>query len=255
MCLIVVKPKGIALPKREYLFNGQNRNSDGIGVAYVKAGTNSVRVKKDFKGFMEFYSWLLDSVGEKDSLIVHFRLATSGLTDEGNRHPFPITTNAVLLRKVNLSCRRAAAHNGILSHLSGHKKYSDTQKFVLSILAPIKNKLGNKSIQKLISSYLNGDKLAIIDYNGGILLFGSYEKENGCYYSNDGYKNAWPYWGYSYYNDSYKSIKKYKNEGLYISECDICQKRKPLREMYHEGIKVHMCKKCRKLSRKGKLTL
>ena len=124
MCMIVVKDKGVKLPKDEYLKNGASKNSDGIGICYRKKGEKKVTIKKDFKDVNALNKWLKENIGEEDQLIIHFRLATSGKRDAGNRHPFPITENKLLLRKNNLKKRFAVAHNGVIN-----KYYGSNQKY------------------------------------------------------------------------------------------------------------------------------
>ncbi len=192
MCIIICKPTGVALPKDEWITNSESNNGDGIGICLKKAGGKRVFIKKDFKNGLETIAWIKANVVPEDELIVHFRLATSGKKDEGNRHPFPITLNKKLMRKVEVTCKRAVAHNGVMTQYSGHKKYSDTQKFTMDMLArpAIRENLWDEGIQCLLKEYIGTDKLAILDYEKGLLLIGDFEKDEGCYFSNDGYKRV-----------------------------------------------------------------
>ena len=136
MCLIAIKRQGIGLPDKTKLENGYKNNPDGVGIAILRNNKNQIYIKKDFKDFEVFYKWAKNNIGIADLAVIHFRLATSGKVDIGNRHPFPITQNKILLRKSSLFCNFAVAHNGILSDYSiKDKKFSDTQKFILDILA------------------------------------------------------------------------------------------------------------------------
>ena len=190
MCIIAVKAKGIELPKEAHLRNCENRNKDGIGIALIKDGTTEIRIKKDFKDINEFIPWFYDNVKVEDTCMVHYRLATHGLKDVGNRHPFPVTKNKELLRKPEVICQIAMVHNGVISQYGTHVKFSDTQKFVLDILSDeaIKNNITNPAVQKLISHFLGGDRLAIMLANGEIFLWGSWETEGEIKYSNDDIK-------------------------------------------------------------------
>jgi len=150
MCLIISKPKGVALPIKKHLVEAEKNNPDGIGIAYYK-NNGIVRIKKTFRNVHSLYKFLKANITAEDILLIHFRIATSGKVDKGNRHPFPITLNKQLLRKEELSCRFAVAHNGVISQYGGHKKYSDSQKFIIDILA-------NKRIKANLS---NGARSAV----------------------------------------------------------------------------------------------
>jgi len=234
MCLIAVKKQGSELPDKNRLQIGYNNNSDGAGIALLKAGKNHIHIKKDFADFDSFYTWITLNVDKQDLLVIHFRMATSGITDAGNRHPFVITHNKHLLRQTDIKCRYAVAHNGVISEYSkGNTKYSDTQKFILDILAPVKHKLCNPAVQKLIKNYIGGDKLAIIDaVQKQLILIGEYTELDGILYSNN-----------SYAFDKTLYIKNYRY-GSGKPECDLCGNVHKVK--YDKITKTWLCKKCRK---------
>jgi len=267
MCMIVVKPENVDIPNKSTLEICYKNNSDGVGVAYKKQGIQTVYIRKDFNNFKKFYNWLNDTIKKQDKLIIHFRLATHGLIDKGNRHPFPITRNIKLLRCLDLKTRFAVAHNGILPY-GQHRKLSDTQKFIIDILASskIKNNLKNKTIQKLITKFLNGDKLAIMtnDIESDILLFGKFIKHTDeCYYSNEGFKtrmiyNTVPFDAYnntnSYNNykwhdivDDYKEQDKLGRITKHSKKfCELCMSNKKDTKYYNDWM-INCCKDCREL--------
>jgi hypothetical protein len=182
-------------------------------------------------------------------------MATHGLKDEGNRHPFPVTKNKKLLRQTNLICQMAVAHNGVLSQYTEHKKYSDTQKFILDILAEedIKNHLDNEKIRKLINSFLGGDRLAILRNDGVIFIFGEWIEEGEILYSNSGYKV--PIYTYKSSYGKFSSNLEDNNRG-YISNCECCGEEKFCNWMTDLTDKIQewlLCKSCRKRYRKGKV--
>jgi len=279
MCLITIKPCGADLPKDDYLENGERTNKDGIGCAYWKAGTNEVVIKKDFKNIEEFIKWEKENITKEDSMLIHFRLATSGLKDEGNRHPFPLTKNGELIREVNLTCDSALVHNGVLSDLGGHKTFSDTQKFIMDIIADdaIKNNLESTAIRKLIIEFIGNDRLAILLKTGEIYIFGEYEKDDGLLFSNTSYKKyvqrygggagfGWQQGEFFRRNlpNHYKEEEEKEEEAKstlvdegYVDECDGCKKKTFIRYFETEGEDeyYYFCKKCRRASRKGKLEI
>lgn len=238
MCLIAVKDKGKKLPDRKKLENGYDNNSDGVGIAVLKPNKNLVYIKKDFKNFEEFYSWAVFNVDIDDISIIHFRFATSGKTDVGNRHPFPITHNKQLLRKEELYTRYVLAHNGVISDYSKDKgKFSDTQKFIMDIIADLKYKINALSVQKLIKQYINGDRLAIIDATTrNLILIGDFEEKDGILWSNS---------GYSYNRKS--ELETYFDTKT-KNACELCDSKRKVRWVSEE--KALLCKKCRRGIRK-----
>jgi predicted glutamine amidotransferase len=274
MCLIIVKPSGVAFPKDDFIRNADENNDDGIGIALHKKGATRISIKKDFKNVNDFLEWAKVSVSKEDGAIIHFRFATSGKTDAGNRHPFPITKSKELLRQTELRCRWAVAHNGVITKYSGHKKYSDTQKFIMDMLADpaIKFQIYNKNIQKLVAEFISTDKLAIMDKEGRIILIGTYTKgDDGCFYSNSShtykkttYQQGFNYGGYchrglyNYDDDSTVANDKddkddgYDDDG-HVDVCEGCGQKKFVRAFELENAYYYLCKKCRREARKGKL--
>lgn len=276
MCLIIGKSKGVALPKADILKNGQERNSDGIGIAYWKYGSNEVTIKKDFETVGRLIRWLPKHVEKKDALIIHFRSASSGLVDKGNRHPFPLTKNWKLLRKTNLKCKIVVAHNGIISqygprYYAHPQKYSDTQKFIMDILSDdqIKNNLSRKAVKKLLKNYIGNDRLCFLNSRGTMTTLGEFEKDKGLVYSNASYKKIRPYSSRFLGNEEKISLRDdiYLNDRLsstvdrvyerefgiivqepYMGQCDLCLKKTALTDIYDYTNQQNygVCKECRK---------
>jgi hypothetical protein len=259
MCLITVKCSGAKLPKDEHLVEGEKSNSDGIGCCYWKKGSNTVVIKKDFVTVHQFITWMHTNINIEDVLIVHFRWATSGLKDAGNRHPFPITKDWTLLREANLNCQFAVAHNGVFTEYSNHVKYSDTQKFIVDILGDeaIKNNLENQTVRKLIASYISTDRLAILNSEGTVYMFGDFETEEDIFYSNTSYKIAINRFGAGWWN---KDKDKDKNDNMSsLDVCEGCGEKHWISYFdefiieEYQNVDGFFCKKCRKNLRKGKI--
>jgi predicted glutamine amidotransferase len=270
MCLIAIKPRGVALPKDEHLRQGEKKNSDGMGIAIWKVGGKEVHIKKDFLKIEELLDYMKENVAVEDVCVIHFRFATHGLKDIGNRHPFPITRNGELLRKPEISCQFAAAHNGVIREYGIHQTYSDTQKFIMDILADdtIKNNLQNPTVRKLILNFIDGDRLAILDKDGQLFTFGDFEEEGGILFSNTGYKN-WnitPVWrGNGYDWDEYHTYQQNltnkattisKKDNGFMFTCDCCKTKKWCQSVDgvgEYGAALYLCKTCRKKMKKGKI--
>jgi len=279
MCLITVKEAGCELPLEQHLKNGETRNSDGIGIAYLKENEHLFTIKKDFKAFKDFYEFLTLNIKKEDFLIVHFRIATSGLKDEGNRHPFPVINDKEKIRAPNLSCKMVMAHNGVLSQFSPAKKigliddkFSDSQKFVLEVLssAPIKNNLDVRGVQILINDFLNGDRLVTVDSQKNVWYFGEWNREGDILYSNASYETP----KYNF-RRNHSTVKRYNNgqydhwESEYFKkgtapklpflkpelECENCKDKKKVKVVKTDGVEIELCKKCRRKFWKNKLCL
>lgn len=190
MCIIIGKPLNVPLPSDEVLETCARKNRDGIGMAWTH--NNHVRIKKDFLDVDALKAFLRDNIVPAQACIIHFRIATAGVVDEGNRHPFPLTRKRKRLRALESVTDMAVAHNGTLSDLTSHKKYSDTMLFVREVLSDpvIRNNIMAPPIQELISGYLGYSKLAILDRSGRILRFGTFETDSGLFYSNSGFKDS-----------------------------------------------------------------
>jgi predicted glutamine amidotransferase len=284
MCLLVVKPKGVDLPKEKYLWNGKMKNQDGMGMAYWKAGTNIVKIKKDIEIFYDFWKFIQENITKEDAAMFHFRLATHGLKDAGNRHPFPLSKDKKELRNTNFEYPFAVAHNGVLTQYSDRtKELSDTQQFIEEILSDeiIKTNLNNPTIQILIDHYLSNDRLAILDNNGFFNTWGSWEKEGDILFSNGGYKD-YPTsihraCGFTNYNRHWEddalerskavkslpapeskdfSKKKGKGKGR-NADCPYCGKFKWLFPIFikEKDEEVDMCKECRKIYKDNQMDL
>jgi hypothetical protein len=250
--MITVKSFGTDLPLEKHLRNGESRNKDGIGIALLKADKTEIFIKKDFKEVNEFIKWFYDNVKKEDACIVHFRYATHGLKDNGNRHPFPITKNKELLRKEELVCKMVVAHNGVISSYGQHIKYSDTQKFILDILSDdvVKDNIGNTTVQKLIENFLGGDRLVIMSSEGALYYWGKWYKEGDIYYSNDGYEEEKIV---VKYDDWYNKLYQKQDDDGYFELCDGCGENKYVKMVTIKEECLLLCKACRKKHAKGKL--
>lgn len=286
-CLIIAKPNNEDLPKDEYILTAETRNADGIGIALWKNNSTSVLIKKDFKTGKEVCKWMHTNVTKEDCLIVHLRFATAGLKDEGNRHPFPIVdiSQKELMRVVELNTDLVVAHNGVMSQYGGDTTFSDTQRFVMDILADsaIRSNLKSIAIRKLIKDFIGSDKLAILDKDGILLLIGDYHEHEGCYYSNHNYEkpaftsvSTYDYKRKNYFDTSYERHYGYLTETekndikqkalpfkdtpkpnqVDTSLCDNCGEYKKVKPIIGGKNECYaLCKRCRKGLSKGKITI
>jgi hypothetical protein len=125
MCLLIHKPKGIALPE-QLLESAADYNPHGYGfISFNEAG--ELQIRRNATTSSTELRALYAEFGAADC-VIHLRYGTSGLADYENTHPLRITDDIYL------------AHNGTLNlqrHASGR---SDTWHLVHDYLGPILTK-------------------------------------------------------------------------------------------------------------------
>ena len=194
MCIIAIKCKGVDMPKEETLKTMWVNNPHGAGLMYAD-GDGKVYIDK---GYMDWTSFIgrVHTLGDPETLkdmaiIMHFRIATHGGINPNNTHPFPVTNDVSLLKKLRLACKVGVAHNGIIP-ITPRKGISDTMEFIASELAPIaqrrphwyKDKRTLAAIGKRIQS-----RLAVLDGKQVVSYYGDFITESdGMIYSNTSYK-------------------------------------------------------------------
>lgn len=177
MCIAIACPPNIR-PTKKTLRQCFDNNPDGAGFAFP--GKNKVKIRKGFFTWRSF--WIAYRNAPIDcSMLIHFRIATSGKIDGENCHPFRIND------------RHALIHNGNLSGKLGLdcENLSDTALFVSNILRPT-IALSASIIKTAAFKYLMeesigySNKCVIINGDGEFYIFG--EKNgvwsDGVWYSN-----------------------------------------------------------------------
>lgn len=225
MCVAVYKPIGVDVPTREELYNCYLRNQDGAGFAFYRNG--KIHIKKGYMNFNSFYEdFCKENFNKDENVFMHFRIATHGLVDGGNTHPFPITDDFNKMRKTDIEYNgKCLIHNGIFHYgdnviKSYSKIISDTMLFSKLLFDELnkaddnlfKKQISNLGLEesvcrgilehssdnleliKKINSQLSCSKIAIMNEDGTVNHFGNWINHNGVYYSNSSYE------GYSNYN-------------------------------------------------------
>ena len=175
MCLAIWKPGGKEVPER-YLEEAFRINSDGCGFAAATDG--GIMLQKGFfnyKKFLKAYRRF-----SKLPCLIHFRIATHGLTDLTNCHPF-------LFNEASF----AAVHNGIINIKCSDIKRSDTWHFVKLVLEPLSKVMDirHPALRYLVESTISYSKIAVMDASGDVMIFNE-DKGNwkdGVWYSNRTY--------------------------------------------------------------------
>lgn len=191
MCVILVKERGIELPTKGVLESCWKRNPDGAG--FMFNDSNKVVIMKGFMTFEEFYLRLQTAnefyhLKEK-GLVIHFRIATSGLKDKGNCHPYPISNDNLVLRKSFITTELGIAHNGIIRSYNGKDKIlNDTQLFIKNDLFELnsldKKFYKNVIFQSMIERLIDGSRLVFLNEKGEIIKLGNWFRDGNYYFSN-----------------------------------------------------------------------
>lgn len=191
MCVILVKEKGIELPTKKVLKCCWERNPDGAG--FMFNDYDKVVIMKGFMTFEEFYLRLQTAnefyhLKEK-GLVIHFRIATSGLKDKGNCHPYPISNDNLDLRKSFITTEIGIAHNGIIRSYNGKDKIlNDTQLFIKNDLFELnsldKKFYKNVIFQSMIERLIDGSRLVFLNKKGEIIKLGKWFHNGNYYFSN-----------------------------------------------------------------------
>lgn len=242
MCIIVSKEKYKKIPKKTILENCFDNNPDGAGFMYTY--NNKVIIEKGFFTFDEFYNRLMevDKILNlyKKSLVMHFRIGTSGGINAETCHPFPISNKENDLKDTQLLCNLGMVHNGVISNFV-YGKLSDTQNFVKDFVYPLSkvngNFLNNKYALDLLYNQCGYTKLCFLDKNDDIIYVGKFVEDNGIKYSNTTYKESKYYYVpntkygkyyddyYDYYEEKYYK-KKNNNYGIKDNEYHWLNKKK-----------------------------
>lgn len=203
MCIAILNG-GKQLPKKK-LQNCWNNNDDGAGMLYLsdgvlvaeKFGNDSlVNSSKNFDKFYQRYVDIKSGMGDVPMLL-HFRIATHGFTDEF-LHPFFVSPDLGLI------------HNGVITGF-GSKDKSDTAEFteLLSSMPGMTTceMLDIPFVEDAIYMYLGvSNKLVFLDSTGDFRIFnedkGQWIGEN--WFSNDSHSKAVRYYGSTaVYKDAY----------------------------------------------------
>lgn len=198
MCLAIFKKTGLSIPY-DSIKAAWRMNGDGAGIAI--RGTNFVEIHKGFMSLGEFIDFL--TLNEKTfnnyDMVLHLRYTTSGNTNIGMTHPFPVSRKNADLVSPYFKTDKAVIHNGVMfnPNLSCHG-YSDTAIFA-KWLAVFNPKM------KKIKKVLGEDRLAIVTKEK-VELLGDWHEKDGIMYSN---LYSLASYSYSKWDDDYEFSKRW----------------------------------------------
>lgn len=177
MCIAIWKPKELKI-NEDTLVNCWNANPNGAGFMYAE--DNKLHIIKGlmtYEAFHEAYE-----PHKAKACVLHFRIATHGLTNEENTHPFLVSKTLGMV------------HNGIINKVpcNINKDMSDSWHFIEKILKPLKGISSLwllDSFKIIIEDYINNSKLIFLDNKGNCSIYneslGNWHSE--CWFSNTSY--------------------------------------------------------------------
>lgn len=182
MCVIALKPAGTSIKYKD-LSDQWDCNPDGAGLAYWDKG----KIVID-KGHMQKDTFFAALCGLEDREVVyHLRLATHGLTNRHQTHPFVVDRKVARCKGLRpIKAKECVFHNGVLTGL-GDDSISDTIDLVSSVLADLSSPESRlKALQAVPGKYA-------YFADGEIYLIGGFQTVGECKYSN----LNWRFGGYT----------------------------------------------------------
>lgn len=199
MCIICIKKHDKPFPSDKTLRICFENNPDGAGFMYIK--DDKVVINKGYMKFKHLLKGLTDAkLLDNQTVIYHFRIATSGGETAKQCHPFPLSGKDKDLMSLSIETDIGFAHNGILDIVKPTKTLSDTMVFIKKILSgkSVRDHVFNmkSSVFKLIRTVSEGSRLVFLNHKHFVYT-GSWttDKETGLLFSNSTYENT--HW-YSY---------------------------------------------------------
>lgn len=219
MCIAILnKAKVIS---KDTLQRCWTANKDGAGYSYANNG--KIFIVKELNSFTKFYAkYKEDRANFNGAFLIHFRIATQGLINEKNCHPFRVNPSMAFI------------HNGVISRMPYDKLKSDTHFFNEDIIKKLPaDFMSSDAILQLLSQFIGHSKLVFLDGQSNWAIvnenLGSWDGEN--WYSNGSYKpytaptfstNYVPYVGYKG-NEKAAVLLANKAINDAAKTCDFCE--------------------------------
>lgn len=226
MCIIAIKKAGVEMPSEAIIKNMFQRNPDGAGFMWLDKDINQVRIEKGIMDIKTFLSKVKRFRAE-DTLVMHFRIGTSGGNVKANTHPFMISENFEDLKKLKACTDIGVVHNGIIDITRSRKDISDTMEFIANRLAYVKAAMPgfykDENILKWVENEIQS-KMCFLTGDGEIVTVGAFNEKDGVMYSNYTYedsKSIYKPYKYDLYNWDDYDWSKYDKPLLGSSDKDL----------------------------------
>jgi hypothetical protein len=186
MCIAILNQKiGGTLPSTT-IYNSWENNDMGAGLLWNNSNNELLSFKTyDYDEFYNKYTELRED-DDVHNIVLHFRIATSGINGIHNLHPFIVNDDLGFV------------HNGVISGL-GNKEFSDTYEFNEMLKGFSHDFVTCQTTKALLEEYIGYSKLVFLRGNGDFDIFNEDlgHWDSGNWYSNDSYRavNNWVYAG------------------------------------------------------------
>lgn len=227
MCIAITNVASATITEKQFN-NSWQVNPDGFGMAYLSKGT--IVIEKEMNSAKLAYERYLKAKksNPKSNFLLHFRIATSGVINKANCHPFKVNNTLAFIHNGMIDTKTCANH-------------SDTYYFNELILKKLpKNWMKNEAMIELIEVYIGYSKLCFLDTENNIFIInehlGEYDKE-GNWYSNNSHvdKIIQPYKPYKG-----NQVTWYKKE-TNVVKCEMCNAKDAKYNLYTDSI---LCENC-----------
>ena len=111
MCIIYATDGLDSRPTLQELKDGAHRNDDGAGYAYIDNGRVAFAKNKQGYDLASLHKFINETEGP---MLIHFRWTSSGQTTATLSHPFPVTTDPLLLNATEGKADQVFMHNGTI---------------------------------------------------------------------------------------------------------------------------------------------
>ena len=186
MCIAILNQKIGGTLSSTTIYNSWENNDMGAGLLWNNSNNELLSFKTyDYDEFYDKYTELRED-DDVHNIVLHFRIATSGVNGIHNLHPFLVNDDLGFV------------HNGVISGL-GNKEFSDTYEFNDMLKGFSHDFVSCQTTKALLEEYIGYSKLVFLRSNGDFDIFNEDlgHWDSGNWYSNDSYKavNNWVYAG------------------------------------------------------------
>ncbi len=188
MCVIIDRPAGVPIDS-DLIKASVRQNSDGWGI--IAPADGNLEIIKDLDNSKAVAA--VESLGDRP-FVFHARLATHGIKNLANCHPFEI-----------LNGMYALVHNGVFSNMpETFAGLSDTFHFAYLIVEPLlgydPEAFDNGVLQELMESLCGWSKVGVVRASDGAAVWSNRSKgvdHEGLWLSNSGPLMSYSakYWG------------------------------------------------------------
>ena len=167
MCVILIKPAGVTMPKKAILNMMAAHNKHGFGFC-SSSGRNFKTT--NYNLFLRE----LDKVTASEACIVHMRWATHGSVCTSNCHPFYDNETGYWF-----------AHNGVLPIASVNNMTDSETAFRSRFVPALKTmSITSREFDDVVNNIRGYSRFAFMK-GKDIYIYGDYKEMFGCYFSND----------------------------------------------------------------------